>query len=284
VSRSRAAALALRAYPPAFRERYGDELGQLVDDLGPRRGTALDLARGAVRAWCRPPLPHEPGERARRQVQASLSVAWLAWCGTFLLVPWADRSLLDPPVAALASGHHGARALLDAASAAWALGWLAVVVGAAVVATRLVVPALRRSPRALAPLALPAVLAVVEAAGLGALVAVARGQGAHPSAVAVGVLVAWVAGLAALAATGGITPAIVAARLRPSLEVLRLPLFAMAVAVAAMAAMLALDVAAAAEAHDALVVAVVATVGLPTGAAATCSTARGLRALRRAPA
>jgi hypothetical protein len=47
----------LRLYPAAWRARYGDEMTALLEErrLGPR--DRLDLIRGALDAWLRPPTP-----------------------------------------------------------------------------------------------------------------------------------------------------------------------------------------------------------------------------------
>ena len=41
--------LLLRLYPAAWRRRYGDELDQLVEDVGLRPSVVLDLARNGLR-------------------------------------------------------------------------------------------------------------------------------------------------------------------------------------------------------------------------------------------
>jgi hypothetical protein len=41
--------LLLRAYPRAWRDRYGDELEQLVDDIGLSPAVAMNLIRGGIR-------------------------------------------------------------------------------------------------------------------------------------------------------------------------------------------------------------------------------------------
>ncbi|MGI9007518.1 MAG: hypothetical protein ACR2FU_15210 [Streptosporangiaceae bacterium] len=70
-------ALALAAYPPDWRARYGDELDLLVSDLrdhGRRpMAMAFDLFRGAVAAWCRTQKGSLMSERSRN---ALITVLW----------------------------------------------------------------------------------------------------------------------------------------------------------------------------------------------------------------
>lgn len=44
-------ALLLRLYPRAWRERYGEELSDLIDETGLTPRVAVDVARGAAREW-----------------------------------------------------------------------------------------------------------------------------------------------------------------------------------------------------------------------------------------
>lgn len=47
----------LKLYPPAWRARYGDEMGSLLEERRPSGRERLDLARGAFDAWLHPPKP-----------------------------------------------------------------------------------------------------------------------------------------------------------------------------------------------------------------------------------
>ena len=47
----------LRLYPGWWRERYGDEVGDLLGSVPPRPGDRADLLRGAADAWLHPPVP-----------------------------------------------------------------------------------------------------------------------------------------------------------------------------------------------------------------------------------
>lgn len=69
--------LAMAAYPPDWRARYGDELGVLVSDMRDhgRRPVpmTLDLLRGAAAAWCRYKRGSAMSERSRN---ALITVLW----------------------------------------------------------------------------------------------------------------------------------------------------------------------------------------------------------------
>jgi hypothetical protein len=47
----------LRLYPRSWRDRYGDEMQALLEAAPPGRRRRLDLVRGALDAWVRPPAP-----------------------------------------------------------------------------------------------------------------------------------------------------------------------------------------------------------------------------------
>lgn len=73
--------LLLRAFPPAWRERYGEELCELIDEQTDRRGQALDLLRAGLRErvrplLCRPTLGISIGTVLALVVLAALIVHW----------------------------------------------------------------------------------------------------------------------------------------------------------------------------------------------------------------
>jgi hypothetical protein len=92
-----ATSLALAAYPPWFRERYGDELSALSQDHGPSARATVDLAVGAVRAWVRPSFSGSSGEVRRLRLLASVSTVWVAWCVVVVGTMATLRLLEDPP-------------------------------------------------------------------------------------------------------------------------------------------------------------------------------------------
>ena len=72
---SRLTSLALRAYPPSFRARYGAEMAALMEDLPTSARTTANLFGGAVRAWVRPSFT---GRTALPQrLQASAATTWV---------------------------------------------------------------------------------------------------------------------------------------------------------------------------------------------------------------
>lgn len=77
--------LAMAAYPPAWRERYGDELDLLVSDLREhgRRPVAMafDLLRGAAAAWLRSKKGSAMSERSRNALITVLW-SWVAFAAT----------------------------------------------------------------------------------------------------------------------------------------------------------------------------------------------------------
>ncbi|MEU7429116.1 hypothetical protein [Streptomyces sp. NPDC040750] len=92
-----AARLALRAYPPSFRERYGCELEALVEDTGARPSVVADLLIGALRAWLHPVMPDESAERRRRRMQASVATTWVTWCAALYALPIVNFILSEEP-------------------------------------------------------------------------------------------------------------------------------------------------------------------------------------------
>jgi hypothetical protein len=67
------ARLVLRLYPPAWRERYGAEVGAHLDDSGGGPATALSLAWRALPAWLWPPAHlHDRDGRMRSSLGTTL--------------------------------------------------------------------------------------------------------------------------------------------------------------------------------------------------------------------
>ncbi|MFB8182142.1 hypothetical protein ACFC8N_40285 [Streptomyces sp. NPDC055966] len=92
-----AARVALRAYPPSFRERYGRELEALVEDTGAGPRAVADLLVGALRAWLHPVMPEESAERRRRRMQASVATTWVTWCAALYALPMLHFVLSEEP-------------------------------------------------------------------------------------------------------------------------------------------------------------------------------------------
>lgn len=279
---NRPARMALRAYPPSFRARYGDELSALVEELpASPRGTA-DLLLGAARAWIRPTFTG-PDAR-RRRLQASAATTWVAWCAGFLIAPAATRALLDPPVA---GASEGVRRLLTAGQVLFVAGWCLALLGAAPVVVRRVLPALRSPARAaLRPLLPVLVLGVAEAAGVVWLAHGHGGPGAELSGARLAGVIAWLIGFAALAACLGLGPALSLSRLEPGAAELRISALAAVPLALTLAALTGCALAAVAVAGNGALfgsgapVAIALTVACLASVVALASSVRGVRAVR----
>jgi hypothetical protein len=275
----------LACYPPSFRDRYGAELAALVEETGAGPRVCWDVAVGAAAAWLRPAFTGEPAERIRRRVQAGLSVTWVAWCAGMSSVPVVAEALLDPP----SPGATGAvRALVSGSWWVVLVGGAVAAAGALLLARRVLVPALRSGRRRVWRPLLPAVgLLVVESLGAGGVWLLRRGHPAvwpHPSAAFVAVLLAWLAGLGALAVAGAAGPPVALRRARPPARDLRLP-GVTAVAVTAASTALAVVQAVAVSLAGAGPVAFGgAAVAVLSAAGALLSTWRTVPALRALPA
>lgn len=224
---------ALKAYPPSFRARYGDELEAVLTQLPASRATAADLLLGAGRAWLHPRFTGAAA-RQRRQ-RASISTTWVAWCAGFMVAPALNKALLDTSGRAV---DPAVRALVDIGAAAFAAGWLCLVVGAAVLLARVYLPALRsHRRRLLTPLAPALILGALLLAGLASLVGAGL-TGARPPGTALSWFVLWLVGLAAFLCCLGIGPAVSLTRLPEcSGDELRLPGLAAVVASVCLAVM-----------------------------------------------
>ena len=91
----------LALYPPSFRERYGDELGALVEDVSPTPRVALDLALGAARAWIEPTFGGTPGQRQRDRMLATILTVFWSWSLVLLAFAAFSKMVDDPPVRGL---------------------------------------------------------------------------------------------------------------------------------------------------------------------------------------
>jgi hypothetical protein len=277
-----AARLALRLYPPSFRDRYGNELAALAEDLPPSRRYVVDLYLGALRAWLRPAFTGPDSSRGR--LQASVSTVWVAWCAGFLLAPTIDKALLDPPGPGV---DATVRRLLDVSSALLAVGWAVALAATAVIGWQALMPALRAGRwTVLRPVAPAVLLGGIEAAGLVALAWIARTDVSRPSPATITLASVWVVGLLAFLGCSGFGPAVMIRRLHPNGPVLRVATLLGAVLSLCLAAMTATSLIAVLIARDASLigmiapVAAVVAVGVVASSTALVSSARGLLALR----
>ena len=216
------ARIALWAYPPSFRARYGEELAALVEDLPPSWHTTADLYVGAGRAWLRPTFAGDGGYRPR--LQASAATTWIAWCAGFLVVPAMTKALLDPPP----NGPVvGTRALLAVGTVLLVLGWICALAGALPLVLKSVIPAGKtRNWRALQPLVPPLLLGLAEAATTLAWVVTSGGhaeQLAHPSGPYLPAVIPLLVGGAAFIVALGAGPATTLRRLDTSPAQLKVP-------------------------------------------------------------
>lgn len=265
--------LAVRSYPPSFRERYGAELEALVEDTGTSARTVLDLLLGAARAWLRPALATDG---RRRRLQASVTTVWMAWCAGFLVVPAINRLLLDPPMPSV-SGTD--RSLLGAAGVLLIAGWVLALLGALPLAWRALVQARRGGDwRPLRPLLPTLVVGLADSALLVAVALVPRGHSpAHPSALFVVVTLAWLVCFLALVAMLGIAPALTVTRVRPDERTLRAPALLAAAVALCLAGTTATSLAASIDAGAGPFGTAVLTVGVLASLVALVSAMRGVR-------
>lgn len=267
----RAARVALRAYPPSFRERYGPELEALVEDTGARPAVVADLLVGALRAWLHPVMPHESAEHRRRRMQASVATTWVTWCAALYALPILDLILSDE----LWPAPEPVRRLLDVAQYAMYGGALIPLLGALVLFVETSQAGNRAAWRPLVVL-----VPTLPAYAIGELlVSFASIDPASYWAEAVGLL-----GPASFLIAVALAPAVVVTRCRPSAGVLRLMALAgvvMALAVTttgiACVAVVATLTVNHGDAAQPLTVPMV-TVTLAASAAALISSVRGARA------
>ena len=187
----RAARFALALYPLAFRRRYGDELGALLDESHVSTSSVLDLLGGALVAHIRPAAALDgvltPSERLRASASAVL-VCWVVFAATGFGF---YKTTEDEPFTRTGQQHM----LLTGAH--FAIQVLAVVGSAAVVigAAPLVAAALayaRREPRARLLVGVPPLTVAAFAIATFALVLTAHAtRPGTTSAVAQSAFVAW---------------------------------------------------------------------------------------------
>ncbi|MCU6480650.1 hypothetical protein [Arthrobacter sp. A2-55] len=274
------ARLALRAYPPSFRARYGGELAALVEEMPASARTTADLFGGALRAWVRPTFNGPDGKRLR--LQATVSTTWIAWCAAFLIVPALNKALLDPAGPDTVAAVRG---LMDAASVLLCLGWVIALLGLCLIVARVLLPALRsQATRVLVPLIPAIILAVVVAVGFLALTLI-RPEGAqHPPGL-FGALTAWLLALVAFLGCLGVGPTVSLRRLDAGISTLRAPVFLGAGLAFVLTAMCGCSVIAVFLGRDAALlgsvtpVIIVALVAVIASVIALVSSANGLKAV-----
>lgn len=204
-----AARVALRSYPPSFRERYGRELEALVEDTGAGPSIVADLLVGALRAWLHPVMPEESAERRRRRMQASVATTWVTWCAALYALPILGFILSEEP----GLTPDLVRRLLDVAQYAMYGAGLILLAGALALLAETSRTGNRAALRPLAAL-VPTLPTWLIAPFLLAYASI------DPISYWVGALA--VLGPAAFLVTMAVAPAVAVTRCRPSAKVLRL--------------------------------------------------------------
>ncbi|MFF4576495.1 hypothetical protein [Streptomyces sp. NPDC001410] len=204
-----AARVALRSYPPSFRERYGCELEALVEDTGAGPSVVADLLVGALRAWLHPVMPEESAERRRRRMQASVATTWVTWCAALYALPMLGFILSEEP----GLTPDLVRRLLDVAQYAMYGAGLILLAGALALLAETSRTGNRAAWRPLVAL-VPTLPTWLIAPLLLAYASI------DPISYWVGALA--VLGPAAFLITMAVAPAVVVTRCRPSAKVLRL--------------------------------------------------------------
>jgi hypothetical protein len=197
---TRAVRLALACYPPSWRERYGSELAELSD----RPGAAIDLLRGAARAWAVPAGPRPVSVRRT----TALGTVHISWCAVFVAMLVYLKQVNDPPLPGLDRGLS--QPLWGAAKAAFFGGWALLLVGGTVLLARIAVPAARARQWAVLRPMLPALVLLVVVVGTVPFVG-GYGYGAA-SVGAVAVILLWLALGFALVVAGAVGPVLVLRR------------------------------------------------------------------------
>lgn len=266
-----AARVALRAYPPSFRERYGCELEALVEDTGAGPSIVADLLVGALRAWLHPVMPEESTERRRRRMQASVATTWVTWCAALYALPMLDFILSEDP----GLTPDPVRRLLDIAQYAMYGAGLILLAGALALLAETSRTGNRAAWRPMVAV-VPTLPTWLIAPFLLAYASI------DPISYWVGALA--VLGPAAFLITMAVAPAVVVTRCRPSVKLLRLlALSGVAVAFAVTTTGIACVAALAMNTDDAaqLVTMPILTVTVAASTAALVSSGRGAKAALR---
>ncbi len=156
----------LRLYPPAWRERYQDEVEALLDQHAVTLATFLDLLWGALDARLDPAFAAERMLRPMSRLRTSMIVVFCAYAA-FTLGFLAFQRLTDPrvPFDAAAQAHPELGVALRVINLTPQVGLLALAVGGVPIALDILWRAWRmRNWRTLAFFAMPPVLLAICAA------------------------------------------------------------------------------------------------------------------------
>lgn len=181
-------------YPPAWRERYAEELLALIQDTGLTPRAALHLAAGAAAAWIRIPRHLLPADKRLRASVSAILAAWTVLAGAGLVYgQLSEDQALRPATAA----HPLTAALYQLYTLAAHASVALLALGAAPLYLTLARDALRRRHRDLVLLSLPATGPLAFLAVLIAVTHLARTPGG-------GIGPGWFTALTVLGAATGI--------------------------------------------------------------------------------
>jgi hypothetical protein len=185
--RGRAAAL-VALYPPAWRERYGEEFAALLEDTGVHFREVLDVLPAAASAWIRPAAHlHDRAARMRASVTTTL-FAWVALTAGAVVF----GQLHDAPAGRPRTVY-----------VACAVASMSVVVLGGMPLAGAVVRASRRRARTVAALGVP----VVASAGFLAVAAAVTRLVPHSPRPGAGIGTAWFVALSAVGGTAALSAA-----------------------------------------------------------------------------
>ncbi len=167
MSTSRLNRLILAAYPPRFRDRYGDELAALAADCGGGWRVTSDLAVSAVKARLNAD-PIAAGSDGRRlRLETTTATVFALWVWSTVAVALFARAVDDQPVPGLRSWGWGAYAV---GNVIFSLSAAAILIAGFLYWLGVVVPAIRtRNRPILMPAGLPVVVVALWLAGTGVL-------------------------------------------------------------------------------------------------------------------
>jgi hypothetical protein len=188
----RLALLTLKAYPLAFRRRYGEEMAMLLDQSPTRMTTLVDLLRGALAAHLRPRGGLAGFVSTSDRLRASTSGVLACWVvfaaagvGFYKTTEHAPFSTAGSARLLLGGSHMAVQMLATIASCAVVAGALPLIWAALEYARR------ERSARRLVSLPLVAVIVFIALTG-GFVFLAHRASAHHVSIAARGALIAWI--------------------------------------------------------------------------------------------
>lgn len=297
---SRLHRLILAVYPEQFRDRYGDELATVAADCGGGWRVTFDLVASAIRARLNPDPVTSGPDRRRLRLETTTSTVFTLWVWSTVAVAVFARAVDDQRVPGLRSWGWAAYA---AGNVIFSLSVAAILIVGFVYWLLVVVPAIRTSNRStLTPAVAPLAVVVLWLAGTGVLAVATHhirpGNYRHLTAQGPHTTGGW-ALLATYALFTAACVTVCTTTIRRALRRAELtpPMLTVSAVVAtgAAAALAAITTCAAISATRVLIIGGIDARDVTTAVGAVCflllastaaatSSARGLRALRTAPA